>query len=98
MKRLSIPFFAVLCSCSHMAEVPMLAPAEPVIEYRDRDVPVAQKCVPDTVDRAAPKYGDTKQAILDAPNVRERVRIVVEANIALHKRNDVLEQVLKGCD
>lgn len=82
--------FAMLLGCA----APL--PPEPVVRTITINVPVPVTCVPSNVVVMPPDYPDKPDAIAKA-GIQMRAQIVVAANIILHDRNDVLEQVLKTC-
>lgn len=87
--------FGLLCvmALTGCTSMPMPEQKVQVQVVHDR-VPVT--CVPDNAPVMPPDYPDKPDAIAKA-GVQMRAQIVVAANITLHDRNDVLEQVLKTC-
>lgn len=72
------------------------SPPEAQIIVKKVTVPTPVSCLPDNFDRTPPDYPDTRAAI-DAGDVQLRSQLVTAANILLHQRNDILEEVAKAC-
>ena len=71
-------------------------PAEPKIVVDTAHDPVAASCVPSTLG-PAPAYPDTDAALKAAPNMFERVRLLVAGRLLRIQRAGALEGVATAC-
>lgn len=90
MKRLLIVGVFALSACQ-------TAPApKTVIQVQRVEVPVAVKCGTDP--GPDPVYSDSPEAIQSAPNLYERVRLLLAGRFEREARNAVLKASRAGCD
>jgi hypothetical protein len=72
------------------------APPEPQIVTKLVNVPVAVKCVPDPAP-VAPVYADSPAALAAAPNVFERVKLIMVGKMQRDGFIGELSAVVKAC-
>lgn len=96
MRIFAIALCMVLAACSTTGR----APPEPIIRTVEIKVPVDDPaCARAAVESlgAAPAYPDTPEAIQAAPNLFERVKLLLAGRAMRKAREEALADALKAC-
>jgi hypothetical protein len=88
----ALMFICILCvyGCA--------APVQPPLPPITIKVPVAVACIKDHSALAAPNFPDTDAALKAAPNVFERVKLIVSGRLLRMAYEVKLEAALSGCE
>lgn len=90
MKKL-MPFL-LLAGCAHPIERP-----DPIIQVREVKVPVVQPCPALEALGAAPAYPDTDAALAAAPNLFERVKLLLAGRVLRAQREASVAATVAAC-